>query len=159
MGVNAPLAGLEFGSGLEAIVSLRGGAVFRLLEGGLGRLADTPGLPEMASFVHGNDMQACGEGEANPGNKGIREMQSGQVEVAVVAKVGADLILLITETGKGVGKWRCWARLDARRRFYAHSCRRLKRTHEPAADPSGLCWTTAPSALFMSADGGGAHGG
>ena len=58
----------------------------------------------MAPFVHGNDMQTCGQGETYSGNEGISKVQSGQVEIAMGAQEGANLILLVTETSKGVSQ-------------------------------------------------------
>ena len=49
-------------------------------------------------------MQACRKCETDSGDEGIGEVQAAQVEIAIVAQEGVDLILLGAEAGEGVGE-------------------------------------------------------
>ena len=109
-------------------------------------LAHPARLPEMASVVRADDVQAGGQAEAHPSDERVRKSHAGQIQVAVGEEERADVALRRGEAGEGVREAWCRARPDEARRlaFEGRIDRRFEAAHEPAADDAGHCRTATP---------------
>lgn len=108
-------------------------------------LAHPPGLPQVASLVRRNDVQACGQAEPHAADEGIGEAHPNEINVRVFLQECTHLVLRceelsdrIVERGRGArpNTLRC---LRSEEGLYG----RFERTDKPTADQSWLCGSTS----------------